>query len=97
VLGVMGQEEFAVGLQEGPEAALAAVGAGQHVGFQQPGEIRLRQVGRPVGAVALAADEGVERIPVVGAQLGQRRAGLGLVRDTGGDNPAPVGRRERGP
>ena len=75
---------------------MPAVGGGEDAALQQPGEVVLGQVQGLVGVVPLAADEGVERIPVGAAELGQRLAGLGRDRVAGRDDPAPAGRREAG-
>src|SRR5207248_761129 len=64
---------------------------GQEVLFQEPGEELLGQVWGLVGRVALAADEGVEGIPVGAAQGGQRLTGLRRGSVAGGDDQAPAG------
>src|SRR5262249_24991380 len=65
----VGEKAGAVGPQERPEPALARVGGRDVAALQQPGEVALRQVQGLFGAMPLAPDEGVERIPVGGAEL----------------------------
>ena len=45
----------------------------------EPGEVVLGQVAGLLGRVSAATDQGINRIPVRGAQLGERRAGLGAA------------------
>ena len=77
--------------EEGPEPALLAVGGQEHALLQEPGEVRLREVLRRVGVVALAADEGVDRIPVGPAELGQGLAVLGRGAEARRGDQAPAG------
>jgi hypothetical protein len=91
---VMGQEEAAVGPQEGAEAAPTTVGRGQDIGLQESREVLLGQVERLVGVMPLAANERIDRIPVGPAQLGQGLAGRGLGAVASGDDATPSGRRE---
>ena len=96
VLAAVEQEAGAVGQQEGPEPALARVGRRDGAPLEQPGEVVLRQVQGLIRTVSLAADEGVERIPVAGAQLGQCRTRLGRGPIAGREHTTPARRRELG-
>ena len=80
----------AVGQQERPKAAPGRVGRRDGAALEQAGEVPLRQVEGPLGAVPLAADEGVEREPVGVAQLGQRLARFGAA-----PSPAATTRLQR--
>src|SRR2546425_1103115 len=62
--------------------------------FQKPGEQLLGEVLGQVSGMALPADEGVERVPVGAAQLGQRRLRGGRVALPGRKDHAPVGGRK---
>ena len=65
----VGDEEPAVGEQERAKPAPCRVGCGDGPLFEQAGEECLCQVIRVVGALAVMADESVNRVPVRGAQL----------------------------
>jgi hypothetical protein len=85
----VGEEEAAVGQQERAEPAPDRVGRRDGALLQQAREIILGQVEGALGVVPLAADEGVDRKPVRGAQLGQGVQGPRRVAVAGGDDPAP--------
>ena len=59
--------------------------------LDQPGEELLSEIAGVVGGMPAAADEGVDRVPVKAAQLGERLPGRRVF---GGGNQAPAGRRE---
>jgi len=68
--------------------------------FLEAGEEVLGEVEGPVRVVTLAADEGVNGVPVQRAELFERLAGLRRCRRRGLDDQAPASRREqarRGP
>ena len=71
-LALVGEEVRAVGQQERPEAAAGRVGRRDGAFFQKACEVGLGQVEGTLRVVPLAADEGVQRVPVRGAELGQR-------------------------
>ena len=88
-----GQEEAAVGAEEGAEAARAAVGGGEDGLLQQPGEVLLGQVEGVGLAVTQAPDQRIDRVPVRRAQLAERR-GRRPRRVARAGDAAPAGRRE---
>src|SRR5262249_28831828 len=88
VAGV-GQEEAAVGAEEGPEAVPARVGGGRGALLEEAGEIGLGQVGGRGGGVPPAAGPRADRRTVRRDRLGFGPAGRG-------EDPAPSGRREAG-
>ena len=75
-LVVPGQVMGAAGHQERAEPAPIRVQAAEVVALQQAGEQPLDQVLRRLRVVPLAADEGIERMPVVAAEPLERRARL---------------------
>ena len=96
-LVMVGQEVAAVGPQEGAEAAPALVGRGQNTRLQQSSEVILGQVEGVVGAMPLATNERIDRIPVRPAQLGERGPRLGRSGVDRVSHPAPVGRGKASP
>ena len=91
----VGQEVLAGGQQEGAEAALGGVHCPEVVLLEEPGEEFLGQVGGSVRVVAPTTNEGVERIPVRGAERGAGIVGLRRAPVSGGQDEAPARRRER--
>jgi hypothetical protein len=68
----------------------------QAVAVQEREKGALDEVSGLVGRMSLATDEGVERIPVGRAQLGQGLPGRGAGAIARCDDLAPSRRRERG-
>jgi hypothetical protein len=84
------------GHKERTESAALRRDRRQAIAVQEGEERALDEFGGLVGRMSLAADEGVERIPVGRAQLGQGLAGLGAGTTARRDDLAPSRRRERG-
>ena len=76
--------------QEGTEAALAVLDGGEDVLLEEPCEEVLGQVEGAIGVVPLAADEGIEGIPVGRAERLLGRAGLRRGRRPGLPDETPV-------
>ena len=91
MVALVAEEVPARGQQERAELPLLAIDPGQRPGLQQRGEEGLGQVLGRVRVVVVAADVGVDRLPVRLAEHGQRVLGAGLVAVAGGEDQAPVG------
>ena len=96
VLAAVGEEAGAVGQQERPEPALARGRPPRRCPAPTAGRTSPVSGQGLIGTAPLAADEGVERIPVDGAQIGQCRVRLGRGPIPGRDHPAPARRWESG-
>ena len=90
-LALMRQEVLQAGEQERAELARRRMDSGQRVAFEEATEELLREILRLRCAHALPADEGVQRIPVVGAQAIQRLPARRVVRVARLQDDRPAG------
>ncbi len=84
------------GDEEGPEAAPLPVGLGEDVLLEELREEALHEVAGVVGRRPPAPLEGVERVPVAGAEGLQRGPPLRVRPGPGGHDDGPARRREAG-
>ncbi len=71
-----GEEVLHGGEQEAAESSACGVGCAQVVFLEQLGEERLGEVAGVLDLISASTHIGVQRIPVVRAQRGERAAGL---------------------
>ncbi len=94
MLASMGQEVAAGGSEKRAEPATRRIGFRQVATLDQVGKKSLNEVAGLLSIKALTTGKGIERIPVIAAQLLQCVSAFPISRIAGAKNTTPVRRRE---